>query len=197
MVRVIPLPLHSYITKVHKSVGYGWGKGKGWVSLSSPLHRKVTIYLYKKSVRNIQKIKYPRIFNEIIADTRWNIHGYVMKYPRIFEEFGKADGIISPIGQTLDTLLATFLCAAGDNGRVFSLTLSSSSQQCHTQLPLARPKIKLFFSLLLPGKTHYRISLMFLHEWLNFTVHFLANIWFSRRNIGYHQINLQYFYVYW
>ena len=42
-----------------------------------------------------------------------------MKYPRIFEEFGKADGIISPIGQTLDTLLAAFLCAAGDNGRVF------------------------------------------------------------------------------
>ena len=151
---VIPLPLHSYITKVHKSVGYGWGKGKGkgkgWLSLSSPLHRKVTIYLHKKSVRNIQKIKYPRIFNEIIADTRWNIHGYVMKYPRIFEEFGKADGIISPIGQTLDTLLATFLCAADENGRVFSLTLSSSSQQCHTQLPLARPKIKLFFSLLLP-----------------------------------------------
>ena len=128
MVRVIPLRLHSYITKVHKSVGYGWGKGKGkgWLSLSSPLHRKVTIYLHKKSVRNIQKIKYPRIFNEIIADTRWNIHGYVMKYPRIFEEFGKADGIICPIGQTLGTLLATFLCAVGDNGRVFSLTLSSS-----------------------------------------------------------------------
>ena len=31
------------------------------------------------------------------------------------------------------------------------------------------------------GETHYRISLIFLHEWLNFTVHFLANIWFSRR----------------
>ena len=38
-----------------------------------------------------------------------------------------------------------------------------------------------YFRFLHSGKTHYRISLIFLHEWLNLTVHFLTNIWFSRR----------------
>ena len=45
---------------------------------------------FSNSSRNFQfprtqKLKYPRIFNEISAVTQWNIHGYVMKYPWIFE----------------------------------------------------------------------------------------------------------------
>ena len=45
-----------------------------------------------------------------------------LKYPRIFEESGVADVIICPIGQTFDTLLASFFCAVGDNDRMFSFT---------------------------------------------------------------------------
>ena len=38
---------------------------------------------------NTQKVKYPRIRNEISVNTLLNIRGYLMKYPWIRKLFGK------------------------------------------------------------------------------------------------------------
>ena len=102
-------PSAPFLYNESSKISWHWQRwGLRRLFFSSPLLRKVAIYLYEKSVRNSQKVKYPRIFNEIITDTWWNIRGYVMKYSRIFEEFGMAGGIIYPIGQTFGMFLAIF-----------------------------------------------------------------------------------------
>ena len=57
------------MAKVHKSVGFGRGNYLGWFYFSSPLHCKVTAYLPEKQCVSTEKVKYPRIFNEISMDT--------------------------------------------------------------------------------------------------------------------------------